>query len=201
MAIFALVGFTIFLLVAFGWRTWLQYRLTGDFGMRSMSGSGWARAASLFLLFGVVSAFLSPVLELAGLLSPAESFDFPLVHAAGALLVALGFIITVTSQIQMGTSWRIGVDSDETTTLITGGISQHVRNPIYSGTVCALCGLVFLLPNLLSLLGVLFVTLGLEIQVRRIEEPHLVRKHGELYVEYARIAGRFIPGLGRFHSA
>ena len=38
---------------------------------------------------------------------------------------------------------------------------------------------------------------GLEIQVRLVEEPHLIRTHGEAYLAWARGVGRFVPGLGR----
>ena len=31
----------------------------------------------------------------------------------------------------MGASWRIGVDTSETTALITGGVFRYVRNPMH----------------------------------------------------------------------
>jgi protein-S-isoprenylcysteine O-methyltransferase Ste14 len=41
------------------------------------------------------------------------------------------------------------------------------------------------------------LVLALEIQVRLVEEPHLLRAHGSAYGEYASRVGRFVPGLGR----
>jgi protein-S-isoprenylcysteine O-methyltransferase Ste14 len=38
---------------------------------------------------------------------------------------------------------------------------------------------------------------GLEIQVRLVEEPYLIRVHGDAYRTYAARTGRFVPGVGR----
>jgi protein-S-isoprenylcysteine O-methyltransferase Ste14 len=57
-------------------------------------------------------------------------------------------------------------------------------------------GLALLTPNVVALvaLGALFV--GVEIQVRRVEEPYLLRTHGDAYRAYAATASRFVPGIG-----
>ena len=39
--------------------------------------------------------------------------------------------------------------------------------------------------------------IALEIQVRLVEEPYLLRQHGDAYRNYAARVGRFVPGLGR----
>ena len=46
-------------------------------------------------------------------------------------------------------------------------------------------------------LGVLLLLVGIELQVRRIEEPYLARVHGTAYADYAARTGRFLPRLGR----
>jgi protein-S-isoprenylcysteine O-methyltransferase Ste14 len=43
--------------------------------------------------------------------------------------------------------------------------------------------------------GALFA--ALELQTRAVEEPYLLRTHGEAYAAYAARVGRFVPGLGR----
>jgi protein-S-isoprenylcysteine O-methyltransferase Ste14 len=40
--------------------------------------------------------------------------------------------------------------------------------------------------------------IGLQIQVRLVEEPYLLRVHGDAYRRYAERTGRFVPWLGRF---
>jgi protein-S-isoprenylcysteine O-methyltransferase Ste14 len=97
----------------------------------------------------------------------------------------------------MGTSWRVGVDERERTTRVTGGPFAYVRNPIFTFMVVAASGLALLAPNLAALLGLCSLMVGLEIQVRLVEEPYLVRAHGQAYAAYAARAGRFVPGVGR----
>jgi len=97
----------------------------------------------------------------------------------------------------MGASWRVGVDVRERTELVTGGLFRFVRNPIFSAMLVALVGLALLVPNAVSLLALVSSFAGLEIQVRRVEEPHLLRVHGERYRAWAARTGRFAPGLGR----
>jgi protein-S-isoprenylcysteine O-methyltransferase Ste14 len=48
-----------------------------------------------------------------------------------------------------------------------------------------------------ALAGLAALWLALEIQVRLVEEPYLLRTHGDAYREYAARVGRFVPGLGR----
>ena len=44
------------------------------------------------------------------------------------------------------------------------------------------------------------IALGLELQVRSVEEPYLLRTHGDAYRAYASRVGRFVPGIGRLAS-
>ena len=43
----------------------------------------------------------------------------------------------------------------------------------------------------------LLLVVGIQLQVRLVEEPYLSRVHGVRYQAYAARAGRFLPGLGR----
>ena len=97
----------------------------------------------------------------------------------------------------MGDSWRVGIDLGESTPLITSGIFGVIRNPIFTGTLLATAGLLLLVPNYFSVAAFLALLVGLEMQVRWVEEPYLERVHGAGYRSYARIAGRFLPGIGR----
>jgi len=80
--------------------------------------------------------------------------------------------------------------------LVTAGLFSMVRNPIYSGGLLAAAGFLLMVPNALSAVALAMLLVGLQIQVRRIEEPHLVRVHRGTYLAYARTVGRFLPGLG-----
>ena len=72
-----------------------------------------------------------------------------------------------------------------------------MRNPIFSGAALTAAGLALVVPNVLSLAMLVLFVAGLEIQVRLVEEPYLLRVHGEAYRRYAARTGRFLPGVGR----
>jgi protein-S-isoprenylcysteine O-methyltransferase Ste14 len=195
----ALAIYIAFFAVAFGWRMWLQYRRTGDTGFRGfLSGTGLIDA--LGSLFVVLAATLPAVAAIAARFGLAATFDRVNTISAnrvGLALAALGFIIVIVAQLQMRDSWRVGVDRRETTALVTGGLFDLIRNPIYTGSFLAIAGVFLIVPNVLSALALILIVPGLEIQVRRVEEPYLLRTHGDSYRTYARRVGRFIPGIGR----
>jgi steroid 5-alpha reductase family enzyme len=199
----ALAFYAAFIAVAMLGRMWLQYRRTGDHGVRGFSSRPGSLAWFGGVLFGVgmVVALLAPVASLADAVSPWRPADTPAGHAAGVALALIGFAITIAGQLQMKDSWRIGVRESERTLLVRAGLFSLVRNPIYTGVLLLVAGLVGMVPNGLSVAAFGSTLLGVEIQVRRVEEPYLVRLHGESFLSYARAVGRFIPGIGRGVSA
>ena len=195
----ALALYLVFLAIAFGWRSWLQWRRTGDLGFRGLSRSASAveRVAELGFAVVIVAFGVLPIGSLLGLVPPITWLDRPVAHALGALLVAAGTAITVLAQLHMGESWRIGVDSTEVTALVRSGLFTRVRNPIYTGMLCAALGFVLLTPSQLAVATWLLMAAAIELQVRVVEEPYLLRTHGQAYEDWARAVGRFVPGVGR----
>lgn len=189
----SLVGFLAFIAVAVGWRIWAQYRATGDPGLRILRGGRRERIAAALFIFGLALAPLSSLVAL--LHAPATTH--PATPALGILLFVLGFALTVVAQLAMGASWRIGVDRNEATALVTHGVFARVRNPIYTGILLVLAGMLLLVPSLLATAALACTWIALQLQVRAVEEAYLMRTHGERYRAYARQTGRFVPGLGR----
>jgi len=194
LAVAALAGLSTFAAVAFGWRVWIQHRRTGDTGLR---GSARTLLGPLALLPGTVAIVAGPILDLVGALEPLVPVVHPLVLAVGVACFAMGFALTVRAQLDMGASWRIGVDARETTALVTGGVFRYVRNPIFTGMVLAFAGVTLLVPNVVALMGIAALVIGLQVHVRFIEEPYLASVHGASYRSYARSVGRFVPWIGR----
>jgi len=195
----ALVLYLAFLAVAFGWRTWLQYRLTGDHGFRGLSGRiGSAQWwGGVLLTFGMILGAVAPAAQVIGLVEPLRVRETASLNTAGLALLLAGFALTSAAQVQMRASWRIGVDQRERTALVTNGLFAFVRNPIFSGMLVASTGVVLLAPNPLSAIALGTALAGLEIQVRLVEEPYLLGVHGNRYLSYARTVGRFLPWVGR----
>jgi protein-S-isoprenylcysteine O-methyltransferase Ste14 len=195
----ALALYVVFLAIAFGWRSWVQYRRTGDVGFRGFSRgvSGLERAVGALFAVALVACLAAILAALAGRIDSLAPLDGGAVRAAGLVLALAGIAVTVVAQMQMGDSWRIGVDEQERTALVRRGLFDRMRNPIFTGMLLATLGLVFLVPNLLAALAWLVLLVAVELQVRRVEEPYLLRTHGPAYADYARSVGRFVPGIGR----
>ena len=134
----------------------------------------------------------APIADLAGL-DRIGALDGGAAAVAGTIVAAAGIVLTLVAQLQMGDSWRIGVDTAERTPLVTGGVFARVRNPIFSAMLLASAGLLLLVPNLVAVAAVVVLVVALQVQVRLVEEPYLRAVHGELYDGYAGTAGRFLP--------
>ena len=187
----------------FVFRTALQWKRTGSTGVKGFHG----RVGSLAWVAGVAASLgilLAPFAPLAALLDwPGGMLwiiHIPL-HLAGAGLALLGISGALVAQVSMGNSWRVGVDEAEKTQLVTQGLYAWVRNPIFAFMSLLALGLVLLVPSNFALFVASLTVLGIEIQVRAVEEPYLKRTHGETYAHYAATVGRFLPGLGRLATA
>jgi len=198
MATVALIGFGLYLLLAFGLRTLIQIRNTGSSGFKGIGGrpgsAEWV-AGALFVVALAVGA-LAPILALADVLGAIPALDKPLVHGVGIALFVVGLAGTLFAQLAMGPSWRIGVDEAERTDLITSGPFRYVRNPIFAAMLPTSAGLLLMVPSVIAIIGLGALVLALELQVRVVEEPYLLRVHGDSYASYAARVGRFAPGLG-----
>ena len=199
MAYLALVFYLVFLALAFGLKTYVQLKRTGSTGFHGVSG----RPGSLEWFAGVgfgaalAAGLAAPLLAIAGVLEPVGALETSLVQGAGIVLAVAGYVLTLASQISMGDSWRIGVDPEERTDLVTGGAFGIVRNPFFAAMIPVAAGLALMVPNVMALAGIAGLLAAVEIQVRVIEEPYLMRTHGSTYRDYAARVGRFFPGIGR----
>lgn len=199
MATLALLLYAAYLVLAFGIRTLIQLRRTGSTGFHGLGGrpgsAEWLAGVgfTLALLLGAAA----PVLALLDVVEPIAALDAPGVHVVGIVLAVTGIGLTFYAQVAMGESWRIGVDPEERTSLVTTGPFALVRNPIFAAMLPTALGLTMLVPSWIAIAGLLGLVLALEIQVRVVEEPYLLQAHGETYARYTAQVGRFLPGIGR----
>lgn len=186
-------------LALFGLRTLVHWRRTGSTGMNAFSGAvgslPWS--AGVLATAGIVTALLAPLASLWGWPGGGLWIRSELLHGLGAVLAAAGIGGALVAQLDLGDSWRIGVKAGERTALVTGGLYTVVRNPIFSFMLLTAAGLVLLLPNSIAVFSAASIFAGIELQVRAVEEPHLLAQHGAAYRAYAARVGRFLPGVGR----
>jgi protein-S-isoprenylcysteine O-methyltransferase Ste14 len=193
----ALVLFAIFGVLGFGWRSWLQYRRTGSTGFRGIRAGGFLeRLAGIGFVVALAVAVSAPILQEAKLVEPVRMLDEAWIQTVGIVVATAGIAATVYAQLEMGDSWRIGVDTKETTTLVHTGVFGRIRNPIYTAMFTFGIGIALVTPNLVAFVALILLVTTIELQVRRVEEPYLLRTHGDAYRGYAAGVGRFIPGVG-----
>jgi len=197
-----LAGILILIAMVFVWRPWLQRRRHGTWGVVVFKGSlaqkvrdGMLVVLPVLLLGqAVIAAWWPDALAL----SEADRRTAPGArHVLGAALLFGGLLLQAAAMLDLGASWRIGIDPTSRPGLITGGLYRFTRNPIFLALIAVLAGYTLLLPTLLS--AVILVGAGLAIRQQIAEEEgYLLRTYGQQYRDYARRVGRLLPGIGKF---
>ncbi len=200
MAKLAAAMLVVFVVLTLFVRVAIQLRRTGKTGLiglrRDAGVLDWL--SGILFVGGMAVAVVSIQLVLQDSLEPIDDLDVGALHVVGVTLAATGGIAVFLAQLGMGENWRIGVSDDQRTDLITGGWFSLIRNPIYSAMLVGWTGFALMVPTWLGFAAVVVIAAGLEIQVRAVEEPYLLRTHGEAYRDYAARVGRFVPGIGLF---
>jgi len=197
-----LTGFVLFVTLGFGWRTWLQMRRHGSSGVvlfRSGRLAQHLREALFLVLVAAIAVEVVMAAVAPAALPALGTVPDPVAAAlrfTGAVLVLVATVVMVLAQLDLGASWRIGIEEAARPGLVTDGLYRFSRNPIYVCMLAALVGFALLLPNWLSLVLVVGGVAGVRQQVGE-EEVYLTRSYGEAYRSYARRVGRFLPGIGR----
>jgi protein-S-isoprenylcysteine O-methyltransferase Ste14 len=92
-------------------------------------------------------------------------------------------IWVITAQLQMKNSWRIGIDNTTKAELVTHGLFQFSRNPIFLGMTISLVGFFLVVPTLIALIFLLMGSVLMQIQIR-LEEEYLMKEHVQIYLDY-----------------
>ena len=200
MGLLALILIAVWLVIVGGVRGYLRQRRTGEIGIHARDRAGsaqwWSKTLAAAGLASMVAAAVADILGLA----PFAPLDGPVVVGAGVALAGLGIFGAVGSQLVMGDSWRGDVDPDARTALVTTGPYRVIRNPILTSTYLTALGIALVVPNLFAAVMLVLIAVAYEIQVRLVEEPYLLRVHGDAWRRYAAGTGRFLPGIGRLRS-
>jgi protein-S-isoprenylcysteine O-methyltransferase Ste14 len=197
-----LAAFLLFAGLGIGWRSWLQRRRTGSSGIalfRSGRPAQHVRDAALLVLGGIIgaeavlAAAAPGVLERLGTIAVLRA---PVWRPVGLAVVLAGTGLTVLSQLDLGASWRIGIEEGARPGLVTGGLYRFCRNPIYLALLLAVAGLTALLPVWPTAAVLVAAWIGVRVQAAG-EEEWLARAYPDEFRAYARRVGRFVPWLGR----
>ena len=109
----------------------------------------------------------------------------------GLILIHLSLLWISVAQYQMSNSWRIGIDENNKTELITKGLFSYSRNPIFLGMIISVTGIFFILPNAITFFLMLSTYIVIQIQIR-LEEKFLEKQHGQEYLSYKQTTKRLL---------
>lgn len=115
--------------------------------------------------------------------------------AIGVVLMLLGLWLFWRSHADLGHNWSPSLTIHEEHTLVTEGVYQRIRHPMYSSSWLMMTAQALLLSNWLAGLGGL-VTFALMYFLRvSKEEEMMLKEFGEQYQEYMSKTGRVFPKL------
>ncbi|WP_420477112.1 methyltransferase family protein [Noviherbaspirillum sp. ST9] len=190
------VFFVVYFTTAFVWRSWQVWRKTGVNPYvlpHSDDAQGYvAKAFRLVLL--TMAAYVAVQAAWPDADSSLPQIDWLVAGAirlAGWCTLLASLMWVMLAQMQMGTSWRIGIDVKNETALVRNGLFALSRNPIFLAMRASLLGLLLVRPNALTLVLAVAGELLMQMQVRQ-EEDFLRQRHGAAYLDYCAHTPRWI---------
>jgi protein-S-isoprenylcysteine O-methyltransferase Ste14 len=100
----------------------------------------------------------------------------------------IGFALTLAA---FGDSFRVGIDENKLDKLITNGMFNISRNPIYVSFLILFIGLFLIHRNIVIAIAVVLFALAIHRQVLR-EEKFLVKHYGAEYEEYRKKVRQYL---------
>ncbi len=150
----------------------------------------WIRALAFIAVYPAAIAGWIP--GLIGITTPYHAL--PRAHEFGLILVAFGWAILIWCARDFASRGRgTPAPYDPPPLLVTGGLYQIVRNPMYVGVIAAIVGSAIWFWSARVLLYGLSFAIAFHLRVLLYEEPHLLTVYGADYAEYRRRVPRWIP--------
>ena len=178
----------MYMLVAFVIPTYRTYKQTGinpiTFGKNDNAHDyiGFIMKVLIVLLFVAVLTY-SMSEKMYSYLVPISYLQTQILTITGLALIHIALVWISIAQFQMSNSWRIGIDEENKTKLVTDGVFSISRNPIFLGMILSVVGLFFIVPNALTFFLTITTYIIIQIQIR-LEEEFLQKQHAQDYVNY-----------------
>jgi len=186
----------IFYGLAFFWRSYQTYRKTKvnpyrlkkQDSIHGLAGRMYRLISATSVVVVFVFAFWD---SLYAYLTPIAWLEISWLPYLGLVLLFMSMIWILIAQAQMGRAWRIGIDDENPTELVTTGVFRFSRNPIFLGMRLNLLGLFLVLPSAVTLVILLLGDVMLQVQVL-LEEDYLRQALQEAYQEYTEQVRRWL---------
>ena len=194
-----LIGFVLFVGLGVGWRSWLQRRRHGSSGIALFRSHGWAQ--KIREAGAIVLVTLLALQSIAIAVDPRSMDRFLVVRPTatlqwlGAVILVAGLALMIAAQLDLGASWRIGIEEGARPGLVVDGLYRFCRNPIYLAMFAVLAGFFLLVPTWPALVLFFGTYVGIRGAIAA-EEVYLWHTYGHDYLAYASRVGRFLPYVG-----
>ena len=129
-----------------------------------------------------------PTDKLATLLLPHTIF----LNIIVVILLIVGLVIAIVARRTLARNWSGAVALKEDHELITTGLYQHVRHPIYTGMLLMILGTELSFATLGAGIGFLIILVGILLKLKQ-EEALLTKHFAQEYLSYKKRAKTLIP--------
>jgi protein-S-isoprenylcysteine O-methyltransferase Ste14 len=117
--------------------------------------------------------------------------ESPVFEIFGLIMVLIGFLIGIFAFIAMKDSWRIAIQYDQKTELITQGVYRISRNPYFLSYDILFLGYLFFFPSIILIILYLCLIIVFHYIILE-EEKYLESKHANTYLEYKKRVNRYL---------
>ncbi len=129
-----------------------------------------------------------------GFISYVSVLDRVSIQTVGFALGVAFLVLMSLARLNLGSSWRIGLDLETEDPLVTDGFYRFTRNPYFAFLLGLQFSIILVVPTAVTIFAFIQSYLLLSLQVRQ-EEPFLHDKYGDEYDIYRENTGRFFPLL------
>jgi len=148
----------------------------------------------MYLLYIFVLIDLLTNYDFGGFINNISIFNIPIIWLLGFILGILAITISIFSRLNLGGSWRVGIDKNTNDKLVQNGIYRWIRNPFFLSILGFQFSLILISPNAVTILVFFIGYMIWGFQIRS-EEEFLSEKYGNEYLRYKTRTGRLFPKL------
>ena len=129
----------------------------------------------------VLRALFPSIDQYLGLMSWLQSYT---TIVLGMIMLTVSFAVVAAMHLKMGTQWRSGIDIEGPKQIVSDGLYQFTRHPMFLFVGVAQLGFFFAMPSIFSLLCLVVGWWALSRQASA-EEKHLLQRFSTQYYEYS----------------
>lgn len=114
------------------------------------------------------------------------------IQITGFVLSLIFLVLMTIARLNLGSSWRMGLDNKTKDKLVNTGFYKFMRNPYFTFLLGFQFSLILIIPNAITILAFIQSYILINLQIIE-EEKFLALKYGESYTLYKNSTGRFFP--------